>query len=409
MSENTPRPVVRFLDRQTPPHIVTLVAVTGLSALAMNIFLPSLPAMATWFGTDYRVMQLSVPLYLAFSAVLQVIIGPISDRYGRRRVLIGTTAIFLVATLGAMAAPTAFLFLVFRMAQAVVAAGMALSRAVIRDMVPPEHAASMIGYVTMGMAFVPMVGPLVGGKLEELFGWQASFACLFLIGLATLWLVLRDLGETRQGEKVRFAEQGAQYPELLRSPRFWGYSSAAACISGAFFAYLGGGPFIGSEIFHLAPATLGLYLSAPAVGYAAGNFLSGRYAARVGLDPMVLAGSAIVALAMATLALLGLAGLAGPNLFFGLMIFLGLGNGIALPSANAGILSVRPAIAGAASGLGGALMIGGGAAISAATGAALSPDAGGAALTALAAIMCASAIGGVLSILFVMSRNRRRA
>ena len=108
MSENTPRPVVRFLDRQTPPHIVTLVAVTGLSALAMNIFLPSLPAMATWFGTDYRVMQLSVPLYLAFSAGLQVIIGPISDRYGRRRVLIGTTAIFLVATLGAMAAPTAF-------------------------------------------------------------------------------------------------------------------------------------------------------------------------------------------------------------------------------------------------------------------------------------------------------------
>ena len=143
------RPEIRFLDRGTPPHIVTLVMVAGLSALAMNIFLPSLPGMTEWFATDYRLMQLSVSLYLAASAALQVVIGPISDRFGRRSVLLWSVGLFLFATLGTLLAPNVGVFLVFRMMQAVVAAGMVLSRAVIRDMVPGEQAASMIARTCM--------------------------------------------------------------------------------------------------------------------------------------------------------------------------------------------------------------------------------------------------------------------
>ncbi|MFN4130012.1 MAG: MFS transporter, partial [Paracoccaceae bacterium] len=141
-----------FLDRRTPPHIATLILLTGVSALTMNIFLPSLPGMAAWFGVPYALMQLSVALYLALSAVLQIVIGPISDRYGRRKVMLWSLVLFLIATAGTLLAPNATVFLMFRMAQAVIAAGMVLSRAVVRDMVPDAQAASMIGYVTMGMS-----------------------------------------------------------------------------------------------------------------------------------------------------------------------------------------------------------------------------------------------------------------
>lgn len=398
------RPDSRFLDRATPPHIVTLVVVTGISALTMNIFLPSLPGMTAFFQTDYRLMQLSVSLYLGVSALLQIVIGPISDRYGRRSVMLWSTALFLVATLGTIVAPTIGIFLAFRMMQAVVAAGMVLSRAVIRDMVPAEEAASMIGYVTMGMALVPMVGPMIGGVLDEAFGWQANFVLLFALGAGTLWLVWSDLGETAAGQRARFADQVRQYPELLGSPRFWGYCLAAAFSSGSFFAYLGGAPYVGSEIFHMTPGRLGVYMAAPAVGYAVGNYVSGRYSVQFGIDPMILTGTAITAACMAFLTAASAAGLAGPNLFFGTIVSVGVGNGLALPNANAGMLSVRPGLAGTASGLGGAIMIGGGAAVSALAGWALGLGGGA---TPLAALMLACSVAAVASILLVIRRTRR--
>ena len=184
------------MDRSTPPHIFTLIVLTGLGALSMNIFLPSLPAMSEHFSTDYRVMQLSVALYLAGSAVLQIVVGPISDRYGRRPVLLWGIGIFLVATLGCILAPTIEVFLAFRMLQAVVVVGLVLGRAVVRDMYPQDQAASQIGYVTMGMAVVPMIGPAIGGVLDETLGWQANFWMLAILGMLVMALTWRDLGET---------------------------------------------------------------------------------------------------------------------------------------------------------------------------------------------------------------------
>ena len=169
----SPEPRVRFLDRTTPPHISTLILLAGLSALAMNIFLPSLPGMVAYFNTEYRLIQLSVALYLGVNAALQLLMGPISDRWGRRPVILWGLGLFLVATLGCIAAPNVYVFLTFRMVQASVVVAMVLSRAIVRDMVPQDRAASMIGYVTMGMAVVPMIGPAFGGLLDEAFGWQA--------------------------------------------------------------------------------------------------------------------------------------------------------------------------------------------------------------------------------------------
>lgn len=393
----------RFLDRASPPHILTLTLIAGLSALSMNIFLPSLPRMTEYFEADYRLMQLSVALYLAMNAVLQIVIGPVSDRFGRRPVLLGAFAIFVLATFGCLLAPTAEIFLAFRMVQAAVSAGMVLSRAVVRDMVPGDEAASMIAYVTMGMSLVPMLGPALGGLLDSAFGWQANFWLLLALGFAVTWLMWRDLGETAPPRTGGLRAQLADYPELLTSPRFWGYAAAAMFASGAFFAYLGGAPFIGTEIYHLSPATLGLLFGAAALGYLFGNGVAGRYSVRFGIDRMILIGASVSTTGLALSLILHLAGLAHPLVFFGFMIPLGFGNGMVLPNATAGTLSVRPHLAGSASGLGGALMIGGGAALSALSGALLNQDTGA---WPLLALMLASS---ALSLVAIFSVRRRAA
>lgn len=394
----------RFLDRATPPKIVTLILLAGISALTMNIFLPSLPGMAVYFGVPYGVMQQSVALYLGLSAALQIVIGPISDRFGRRKVLLWSLVLFLIATVGTLLATSATLFLIFRMAQAVIAAAMVLSRAVVRDMVSDAEAASMIGYVTMGMSLVPMIGPVIGGVLDDLYGWQANFALLLILGAAVLALTWADLGETAALSNASLAEQVRTYPALLASRRFWGYTLAAGFASGCFFAYLGGAPYVGDKVFGLSSTHVGVLFALTAIGYAAGNFFAGRYSVRVGMNKMILIGCVVTSAGLAVLALLTLARLSGPTVFFGLTIFMGLGNGICLPNANAGILSVRPELAGTASGLGGAILIGGGAALAALAGVLLGP---GSSEMPLILLMLASSAASVVAILFVMHRARQ--
>lgn len=394
------------MDRTTPPHITTLILLAGISALNMSIFLPSLNDMATYFDTNYAIMQLSVSGYLLATAILQIVVGPMSDRFGRRKIVLVALVIFILATIGAVFAPTIEIFLLFRMLQAAVATGIVLSRAIVRDMVPQAEAASMIGYVTMGMALVPMVGPMIGGALDVIFDWHAIFVFLAFAGAGVLFLCWSDLGETVTGSGVGFAEQLAGYPELLTSPRFWGYTMCAAFGSGAFFALLGGASFVAGEFYGLSPFFTGMALGSPAIGYALGNFLSGRYATRFGINRMALTGTAVASIGMGISLILTLVGISHPLLFFGLCTLLGLGNGIMLPSATAGSLSVRPRLAGTASGLGSAIMIGGGAALSALAGSLLSVDTGPLPLQVI--MFLTSALAGA-SIVLVMRRERRLA
>jgi len=402
----TTLPTVRFLDRTTPPHILTLVLITGMSALSMSIFLPSLATMTTYFNTEYAIMQIALSGYLAATAVLQVFIGPISDRYGRRVLVLGSLVVFVLATIGTLFATTVEVFLFFRILQAAVATSMALGRAIVRDIVPQDQAASMIGYVTMGMALVPMVGPMIGGALEQAFGWQATFVFLGLAGFATLALVFFDLGETVQGEGTSFRDQLSTYPELFRSPRFWGYVLCAAFGSGAFFALLGGTSFVATEIFGLSPLWSGIALGTPAIGYAIGNFFSGRFSVRVGINKMAIIGTLITISGLGLSAILTLSGVHHPLNFFGFCVFLGLGNGIMLPNVMAGSISVRPHLAGTASGLGGAIMIGGGAALSQFAGSILTVETG---TLPLQLIMLGVSIMALLSVLFVIWREKRIA
>ena len=400
--DNIPRVV--FLDRTTPPHISTLILLAGISALAMNIFLPSLPNMTAYFDTEYHLMQLSVAIYLAVNAVLQILIGPISDKLGRRPVILAGIAGFCVATIGCLLATHIYVFLFFRMLQAMIVAAMVLSRAVVRDMVPADQAASMLGYVTMGMSVVPMIGPLIGGLLDQAFGWHANFVLLFALGVALFWLTWTDLDETATKSGLTLSQQFREYPELLKSPRFWGYAMAAALSSGAFFAYLGGAPFVATNVFGLQPAEMGFYFGAPAIGYFFGNFLSGRFSARVGIDRMILAGSIVNVVGLSVSMLVFLAGHGSAASFFGFMTLVGLGNGLTIPNGTTGTLSVRPKLAGTASGLGGAIMIGGGAGLSALAGSLLTPGTGA---WPLLWLMLAVSAGSVIAIPLVILPPKR--
>lgn len=387
---------------RTAPHLLTLVALSGVSALSMNVFLPSLPGMARDFGVEYGFMQLSVSAYIGATAVLQLLGGPISDRYGRRPVVIWGLVIFLLATIGTLLAANATVFLMFRMLQSVVSVCILVPRAVIRDLYDGDRAASMLGYVTMGMAVVPMMAPVFGGVLDEWFGWQANFAVMGLLGLGVLILSWRDMGETVRGGGMPMRQQMRNYPILARSQRFWGYCLAATLASGAFFAYLGGAPFVGDQVFGLTPAQVGYWFAAPSIGYLLGNFLSGRYSARFGLNRMILWGALVCLLALVVALVIDLLGMLVPLAFFGAIAVMGFGNGMVLPNANAGLMGVRPELAGTASGLGGALAVGGGAALSALAGALLQPGSGAGPLLV---IMCASAVGSLAAILWVMRRE----
>ena len=399
--ENHVKPV--WLDKTTPPHVVTLVAIAGIGALSMNIFLPALPTMAKYFDAEYALIQLAISAYLGVVAVLQIIIGPLSDRFGRRPVLLGGFTIFVLATLGCVLAPSVEILLAFRMLQAAVASGIVLSRAIVRDMVPPEKAASMIGYVTMGMSIMPMIGPAIGGVLNDAFGWHSSFTMLGGVGVVVLLLVYADLGETNAHKSASFGAQFRAYPDLMRARRFWGYTLTASFASGAFFSFLGGAPFISNQILGLSSAEMGGYFGIVALGYMTGNFMSGRYSQRVGINRMMLAGGVVATLgALISFGLFEL-GILHPLSLFGPMFLVGAGNGLTLPNANAGIVSVRPHLAGSASGLSGAITIGSGAGLSALSGALLTPETGE---LPLFVVMIIVSLLAILSTWFVIRVSR---
>lgn len=355
-----PKAVI-YLNKSSPPHIITLVSLAGMSALAMNIFLPSLPGMTDYFNTTYSVMNLSISMYLAVTALLQIFIGPVSDKVGRRPVVLFSFFIFGIATIGCLLSKSIELFLFFRMLQAVIVTGMVLSRAIVRDTVSNEKAASMIGYVTMGMAIVPMFAPAIGGFLNDLFGWKANFSMLLLIGIIIMAFAYFDLGETNRNISRSISEQINEYPELFGSKRFWAYCFTTVFASGSFFAYIGGAPFVSTNSFNLSSTEFGIYFGLTTLGYVSGSFISGKYSEKLGIQFMLLYGSWITVVGLLAGLVIFVIGFKHPVVFFGSMIWAGIGNGMVLPNANAGLLSVRPSLAGSASGIGGAIMLGFGA------------------------------------------------
>ena len=398
---------VRFLNRSTPPHILTLILLASISALTMNIFLPSLPNIASELNSSTSILGLSVGIYLASSAVLQLIIGPFSDQFGRRPLILWSLIIFCISTLATVFVTNTAQFLILRIFQAISASCMVLARAIVRDTTESiEKAGSKIAYVTMGMALVPMVGPAIGGLLDYQYGWEASFWLLFILGLVILIISFFDVGETLSDHNQSFLQQISTYPSLLRSKRFWGYCLSSAFVSGAFFSYLGGAPFVGNEVFGLQPKDLGFWFGAPAIGYVLGNFLSGRFSTKIGLDKMIFLGVTTALFGVSISLTISLLDHGSVLSFFGLMTLVGLGNGMSIPNATAAMMSINPKLAGTAAGLGSSIMIGGGAGLSAIANFILIP---GSSEIPLIMLMWTSVFCGLCSVAYVSYRKKTLA
>ena len=350
-----------FLDSSSPPHISTLAILAGVSAMNMSIFLPSLPSMAKEFDVDYGTMQIFISGYFLSLAFFQLIIGPVSDRIGRKPTMIAAFVLFTLSTLICEITTNFYVFLFFRMLQAGVAAGFVLGRAIIRDIVPMEHAASMIGYVTMAMTIMPMLAPAVGGVLEEQLNWRYSLRLMYFMGVISLLLIWFDQKETLNKNEISEANFLEDYKELFLNKDFWFYVIVMGFSVGSYFSFLTGAPVISAEYFQLAPSVQGYLFAILGLGFFLGNFLTGRFAMKIGPNSLMLWGCFIAIIGPLLQVLIYLNFSFGPLSFFAPMFLVGLGQGLIVPNAAAGIVSVNPKLAGSASGLGATIqvMIGG--------------------------------------------------
>jgi DHA1 family bicyclomycin/chloramphenicol resistance-like MFS transporter len=353
------------------PPIWLLVAMIALGPFTMQIIVPSLPAMARDLGASIAAIQLTITLYLLAVGAGQLLYGPLSDRFGRRPLLMGGLAVYAAASLAAALADGLSGLVVARTFQAIGAcAGVVLARAVIRDVWPRDQAASVLGYVSMGMTIAPMLAPLLGSLLEEAFGWRAAMLACLAFALPLAWVSWYRLPETLPAPQPLpgFAALLGAYRAVWSVPAFRAYALVTACATAVFFAFLGGAPFVVVQGMGYSPVAFAIAFATVSVAFAFGNWISGRYAARLGAMRLLETGVWIcTGGALLTVVLL----LALPGhiaTFFVPMAFVAVGNGMTQPASIAGALSARPQLAGTASSLVGAMQMGLGAVMSFVTG-----------------------------------------
>jgi DHA1 family bicyclomycin/chloramphenicol resistance-like MFS transporter len=347
--------------------LLLLMALTSIGPTTLNIVLPALPNLANRLASDVGTIQLIISVYLLALAAGQLLMGPLSDRFGRRPVLLVALTITALASISAVLISTVQSLIVARVLQAVGAsAGLVVSRAIIRDLFDRNRAAAMLGLVATVMVVVPTLAPLTGGLLETGFGWEAIFIfTAFTSTLVVLWAAF-TLPETR-GLNVTHGPQEGFFRDLVqlsRSARFAGYVLAGAFGSATFFAFLGGGAHVVVTLMGRSPAEYGVWWAISSIGYMTGNFLSSRLSTRHGIDRMIWAGIFIEIIGVALATVLALFAMHwGPGIVFLPQLIVNIGNGLLLPGAIAGAVSVRLQAAGTAAGITGFIQMALGAAV----------------------------------------------
>jgi MFS transporter, DHA1 family, multidrug resistance protein len=346
-----------------------LIAISAVGPFAVNIIVPAIPALATTFAADPAVIQLNISLFFAGLGAAQLMLGPLSDRFGRRPVLLAGFAVTVITSLAAAAAMSVTWLVVARTAQALGAAtGVVVSRAIIRDLFARDRAASMLGWVTMSVVAFPMFGPLIGGVLEDQWGWRSIFLFLGVGSALVLVWAFIALPETRpplEGEAPSARRLWRESRELIANPAFAGFVLCSALISGPFYATMGGAPHVVITIMGRSGTELGLWLVFVSIGYMVGNSLAGSLSVRYGGDAMLWWGLLLeFAGALVSAVLVELIPGVGPWAIFLPMFVVYVGNGMALPNAIAGAVSIRPEAAGTAAGVTGFVQMGWGAVVS---------------------------------------------
>jgi len=332
-----------------------LTALVAFGPVSTDLYLASLPDMARDLGGSHEQAQLTLSVFLAGFATAMLAYGPLSDRFGRRPVILGGVMIYLVGSVACTFAPSMEALIASRFLQAVGACcGPVVGRAVVRDVYPREQAARVLSYMASAMAVAPFVAPILGGWLHTLFGWRSNFVLLTLFGMGLLVAVWRLLDETN-GHKDPAALSPAgmvqNYRTLLGDRRVLGYVASVALAFSGMFTFISASSFVLIEVLGLSPALFGFGFAVVIAGYIAGGLVAGRQTARLGLDRMILVGAvgcAICGLAGAVLAWSGITALAA--ILLPLMLFF-MFAALVLPNSTAGAIAPHPRMAGAASAL----------------------------------------------------------
>jgi len=332
--------------------LALLVAMSGVGSLSLNILVPALPSLAMKVDADPAHVELTVSLYILGLAAAQLIFGPLSDRFGRRRVVLAGLALATVASTSAIFAGGIASLVAWRVLQSLGASsGQTIGRAIIRDLYERDRAASMIGLVTSVVVLMPMAAPLIGGILDTLLGWEAVFVFSAALSVLVLAWAALALPETHKGtgERNRFR---SDLRALAASPRFFGYALCAGLGSAPFFSFLGGAPHVVISMLGRTSAEYGLWFFIPSLGFMAGNFIVSRVATRLGIDMMIWWGITftIAGALLNVIVYIALPGWEMATIFLP-QIVVGIGNGLLLPTAVAGAVSIRPQVAGTASGM----------------------------------------------------------
>lgn len=388
--------------RGTASLLAILIAATALGPLSLNIFIPSMPGLQTAFGADYGTVQLVLTLYLVGLAGAQLIHGPLSDRFGRRPVMLGGIGLHLVGSVACLVAPTVGWLIAGRLVQAIGGCvGMVVGRAIVRDRFDRERTASILAYVTMAMMVAPMVGPTIGGFLDVWFGWRSSFAFVLVVGILLVAATYRWLPETRAaGGDVRgFRTILPDFGRLLRERVFCGYSLQIAGTALTFMSFASAAPYVVVRLLDRPASDYGLGFIPIAGAYMAANLLSARISPKIGIDRMITIGVLITVTGALGGVALYLIGPLSRLTVFGPMTLIAFGHGFCLPTGFAGVVSVDPRLAGAAAGLSGFLQMATGAAASLVIGNLMAETAGPMVYAILAGTLAALAahVGGVLT------------
>jgi MFS transporter, DHA1 family, multidrug resistance protein len=332
-----------------------LGAITLIGPLAIHLFLPVMPAVKTAFAISDAVVELTFSVTLFTMAIVTLFYGSLADRYGRRPVLLGGLALFVVGSALSAFATSVTMLIVGRVVQAIGAgSGLTLSRAIARDAYGPEALVKAIAYLTMAYTIGPMIAPTFGGLLLDIFCWRAAFWFALVASTAILIMSYLVLFETkhRSSSPPPHGRVLSHYTTLLGSARFVAYVLQSGALSFAFFAIAAASPLLMKDNLGQSGLEYGLYFLMFPIGYTSGNWVSVHLSGRVPVDTMVLFGSILSFILFLGQAVWVLAGDLSPLLIFlpgGLVSF---SQGLSMPNAQAGAMRIEPTLAGTAAGLG---------------------------------------------------------
>jgi DHA1 family bicyclomycin/chloramphenicol resistance-like MFS transporter len=350
-----------------PPRIMLLllVAMTGVAPISLYMLVPALPMLAATFGRDISIAQMTVSLYMVGIACSQIIMGPLSDRFGRRPVLLAGLALMVAASAACIFAETLPQLIVARFLQALGgASGMVVSRAIIRDLYSRERISSMISLVIAVMMVAQMLSPLTGGLLETAFGWRAIFYLITAASLVIAVAIALTLPETRR-DRVEAGGFRGDVGSLFKSRAFIGYALCQVLASQIIFTFAGGGPYIVVLQMGRTSAEYGAWFATTGLAYLVGNLFCVRFAPRHQLEKLIWFGLALQLAGSFLNLLWGVTGLnQAPSWLFGTQMLVMFGNAFVMSNSAAGAISVRPEAAGTASGAMGFLQMGIGSLIS---------------------------------------------